>query len=620
MKKLLLIPVLMVISILIVLPVLASGYTYTISVTSAAALSDEPVLVSVNNTQLVTSGYLTPTGLDATVYDGTTALPTMVTNNAVGFVDDLTASTKTVQYITGITPGATSMPLIVGHGGYLTTPYTAALEMGTDWELDISASVNLSDVGAYILNKAGEATIKVTADNSITATVYDGAAKTIVLTDLSSINFLVLSLSGGVLTFTVNGATGTASVGTVVNNTNAWIWDSDGLVMPYIMSISQQRPSPPPSFSLTQPDNTTFELLGGDNPVTGSPFPFVALGQYFDLGRVYSSVSISSISLDLWKWIGSPIGTATVKVYPEESGDISNNYGIINDYGSSEAQTLGTIDVSSLTTSSASYTFNYHTCTFSNISGFVVDIEYNNGNDANKIAVGETDYTYPTINPNGVRMIVNTSISPGFKGNDSRSPTYVMSATFSNLAAIVYYKPNTIISGTVLPDLDGTANGVITWGTNYTGVTIATGSFQPSKPASYIVSQSQYQQQSPGDIDLGNPIAPPQLYTGLDTSKFPGGAVIDALLDAGEVPHALWWYPFIFLFVVIVSMMGYDATQSTGGQGSLLTQCIIAEVLLVIFGVLGDTGVASLIPLWPAILFPLPAIAMIMSRRHVGWG
>jgi hypothetical protein len=110
------------------------------------------------------------------------------------------------------------------------------------------------------------------------------------------------------------------------------------------------------------------------------------------------------------------------------------------------------------------------------------------------------------------------------------------------------------------------------------------------------------------------------MYTGLTTDKFPFGTAIDAILDAGQVPHALFWYPFIFLFIVIVSMLGYDATQSTGGQGSLLTQCIIAEVLLVIFGVLGDTGVTSLIPLWPAFLFPLPAAAMIMSRRHVGWG
>jgi hypothetical protein len=186
----------------------------------------------------------------------------------------------------------------------------------------------------------------------------------------------------------------------------------------------------------------------------------------------------------------------------------------------------------------------------------------------------------------------------------------------------IKYQPATIIAGTALVNLDssGSYPGAITFGTNNSSVVVAlSGSFGPLTPASYN-SSNNYGPQTPGSIDLGNPIQPPTMYTGLTTDKFPFGTAIDAILDAGQVPHALFWYPFIFLFIVIVSMLGYDATQSTGGQGSLLTQCIIAEVLLVIFGVLGDVGVSSLIPLWPAFLFPLPAVAMMMSRRHVGWG
>jgi hypothetical protein len=37
---------------------------------------------------------------------------------------------------------------------------------------------------------------------------------------------------------------------------------------------------------------------------------------------------------------------------------------------------------------------------------------------------------------------------------------------------VLHYQPNTIIQGTVLPDLDSTENGVITWGTNPAGITV----------------------------------------------------------------------------------------------------------------------------------------------------
>ena len=119
------------------------------------------------------------------------------------------------------------------------------------------------------------------------------------------------------------------------------------------------------------------------------------------------------------------------------------------------------------------------------------------------------------------------------------------------------------------------------------------------------------------------PDMPPTMYTELDTSKVPGGDVVDAILGESGITgqaRALWWFPFIFIGICIIGLLVYEATQRTGGEGSLLTMCIVIETQLIFFGILGATGVSSLIPLWPAFLFPFPSSAFILSRRHVGWG
>jgi hypothetical protein len=123
-----------------------------------------------------------------------------------------------------------------------------------------------------------------------------------------------------------------------------------------------------------------------------------------------------------------------------------------------------------------------------------------------------------------------------------------------------------------------------------------------------------------GSILQDDFLFPPQMYTELDTSKIPGGDIVTSILGESDTPPALWWFPFIFLLICIIMLLVYDATQHTGGEGSLLAMCIVGELGLVLFGVMGVTNTSSIIPLFPAFLFPIPAIALILSRRHVGWG
>lgn len=117
----------------------------------------------------------------------------------------------------------------------------------------------------------------------------------------------------------------------------------------------------------------------------------------------------------------------------------------------------------------------------------------------------------------------------------------------------------------------------------------------------------------------GNPLMPPQMYTELDTSKIPGGAIVDDILDQSDTPPALWWFPFIFCFIGILALLIYGLTVKTGGEGSLLIMCVVIEAGLILFGIMGVTNTSSIIPLFPMFLFLLPAIAMIMSKKHYNW-
>lgn len=121
-----------------------------------------------------------------------------------------------------------------------------------------------------------------------------------------------------------------------------------------------------------------------------------------------------------------------------------------------------------------------------------------------------------------------------------------------------------------------------------------------------------------GDLEL-----PDNMFSEGDYSKIPAEP-INEILDEAGIPQAAWWLPFIFLSICIVGMIAYGATSMARGQtgkitegqldGSLLFMVIIVEVLLVVIGKMGP------IPYWPAYLFPIAGVAIILSKKHFSWG
>lgn len=117
------------------------------------------------------------------------------------------------------------------------------------------------------------------------------------------------------------------------------------------------------------------------------------------------------------------------------------------------------------------------------------------------------------------------------------------------------------------------------------------------------------------DILSGDNITISNMYGELDFTSIPGAAGVNEALTEGEIPQALWWFPFLFIGIALIGIIIYDTTTTPRSRsGSLLAMCAVIEILLGLFGIMGP------LPFWPAILFLIPAIALMLSQRHYSWG
>lgn len=159
--------------VMLAIPVLAQEYTadvYTAEV-NGNDYDMYPALIPLNVTGLVADNYITATGLDTRVMEGTTQLPHMLANNKLLFANELPGnSSNTVQFTTG-NAALTDTDVVVGYGGYVTIPNNAALEPAADFEFDqtgyIDTSVGLRKALVYkrasFLTYVGEVAQRVTS-------------------------------------------------------------------------------------------------------------------------------------------------------------------------------------------------------------------------------------------------------------------------------------------------------------------------------------------------------------------------------------------------------------------------------------------------------------------------
>ncbi len=200
---------------------------------------------------------------------------------------------------------------------------------------------------------------------------------------------------------------------------------------------------------------------------------------------------------------------------------------------------------------------------------------------------------------------------------------YIYLEVGSELTPVLLYQPADIIDEVglpltgVLPDREGTEDGVITWGTfGESGVSVSAGPLEPITQA----KAGGIGTGTAGEILTDIPTLPGAMYSDLEgLDKIPGAGAINEALDVSETPHVLWWYTVIFLGIEIASLVVYGLTTTSvirtnsgmelvGRQqyGSLFIMVVVVEVLLASFGVM------RIIPFFVVFLTTPPSVAILL--------
>jgi hypothetical protein len=136
-----------------------------------------------NVTNLTTHNYITATGLDTRVQEGTTAVPHMLAADRVLFADAAAAnSSQNYQFTTG-NSALSNFYVITGHGGSITVTDAAALELGNNFMVEQSGFVDTSaGASKHLVYKQNAFRVYVSGASTIQATIGNDAAPTVTLT------------------------------------------------------------------------------------------------------------------------------------------------------------------------------------------------------------------------------------------------------------------------------------------------------------------------------------------------------------------------------------------------------------------------------------------------------
>ena len=234
------------------LTVLAASFTWNVNVTNSTstAYTNTSFTAPISTSSWISSNYIQSNGLDVQIMDGTTALPTEVTDTGLWWVGSIAKNTtKTFTLSTGNTP-ATSMPIIVGTGGYVTIPYNADLNLeGMSFSKSITGYFNAkvgSNENLYTRVDAFQVYESATVAGTIAAHLIDGPdSVTVTISGVpSGLATITTSLADGILTLTATPSgsspitNSTAFLGSIPNTVEDEILDS-GNVFSYITSYSE---------------------------------------------------------------------------------------------------------------------------------------------------------------------------------------------------------------------------------------------------------------------------------------------------------------------------------------------------------------------------------------------
>ena len=419
---------------------IVSATTYTIlnnilriTNDTATSYTNYPWIATVANSSYINYGALDADGLNGQVYINGETVPTMVTDAKTLFYTSINgySGDNDLQYTTTDIPN-TVMPIIAGYNGYITTADAAALEPGTSFSAETSGYLNTTAGSGNIFSKSSSISLGVDGSTSgkLNATYNYSAASAYfsqtggsTITDITSTSYMYSS------NFTPSVACTMSTIDVQCHRTSP---NTTGITLS-IRATSDNLP-------------TGANLVSGNFSTTSDSFVWLNcdLADYtFTAGTTYA---------------------LCVTLYNTPPVTIKRNTGV--------STTLGGYSSDGGSSWVAGYPFNYSI----NIAAGTITASttgISSGSHISKLTLSSSyfklyvDDVEKASSATGGLGVTNTSYSWIFGSIATPYFDYIKLTVSST--EVLKYQPNTIISGTTLPDRDtgdGTQNGTITWGTN----------------------------------------------------------------------------------------------------------------------------------------------------------
>jgi hypothetical protein len=544
------------------IPVLAAyAATLDVSNNSSTSYGMLPVIAYVDNSFMAANGFFDADALDTRVEDlsGNIKPHLVADNKTLLAIPSANNSITNLLFTTGNTP-LTSMPIITGYGGYLTTTDAANLEFGSNFTLTLDGYVDMAQSGT-LYQKSGAAAVRSDSSTSnVTAWIFSGSTSTANITPSANGTYQqVIGAGGYTLVDDPPGSPDDAATQIITNSTSG--------------AVSSYQVTDLPSGSVSS--IAVFFRFRADN-VGGTAYvkPVIYLNGANTTGTEQSVVGLA--------WA----------TFSESLARPGGGSWTLEDVNALEVGFSARINDSAFY---VTLTQIYAGVNYNPVAASVTATSVSSGE--HEIMISENS-THLWISIDGVSSANTTSVAAVL--NNSNNHTFALSNTMPYINDIdikvggnqqLYYAPNAIIVGTTLPDrgLDATSNpAIITWGTNPSGVSVTLGSMLDSGvDASGVLNEAPPRDVTP-ESEVSNWFTDTDMTILQDNPLRPFVTLVSDNTDLTETQT--WRYGgFIFVILTAVSLIKVL-------RGHLGLVCIGACVAIIIL------VVQTIWPLWTLIV------------------
>jgi hypothetical protein len=263
------------------------------------------------------------------------------------------------------------------------------------------------------------------------------------------------------------------------------------------------------------------------------------------------------------------------------------------------------------------------------VSETQINLTWTAGSGSEKTMLRRKTASYPTDTTDGTQVYYDTGVSCNDTGlstgvtyyyrawawdtNSGYSDGYAQATATTWLAGlntVLWFQPTTMISGTTLPDREGTAqNGTITWGSNPTGIAVNIGALLPETAP---ITPASTEAGTPGFVPVTE--VAPVITSGVEGTSFPLYGVFKGLLqDWRDLGGPNISMPYFWKLVAVV--LGW----MFGTAVMLTTRNIFFGIVAYFIGFAVPAGaMGGVLDLWVPIVYGLGALAAALLTAK--WG